>query len=154
MVKKLTKSDIEKYINDYLDILNKNFSSLVKKKMTYNDIYDVMQDLNKLFNEFYDMDYKTCADIAIKKYIPLLNMLIKIDKDKSHNENYIQYIHDAYRIASRISLEHYFIYREWNERDKFFAPRYKIMQGYVHYLQEIATNPKFELLIVNMPSFF
>lgn len=152
MKNKLTESDIEKYINDYFVILDKNFDSCVKKKMSYDSIFDIAQDLYKLFKEYYNLNYEKCAELVIKKYIPLLNMLIKIDINREHNAKYLESIYEAYRMASRISLEHYFIYREWNERDKFFAPRYKIMQGYVHYLQEIATNPKFELLIANMPS--
>ena len=58
----------------------------------------------------------------------------------------------AYKLGSRVSLEHYMVYREWNEEEGFFKIRYKILQGYIHYLQEIDLNPKFELLIANMPS--
>ena len=46
------------------------------------------------------------------------------------------------------------VYREWDEpeKEKFFEPRYNILSGYIHFLQEMAINPNFTDLIFNAPS--
>jgi len=122
-----------------------------------------IKDVFKMLKELYTMlttysrkrkNYKQCGDITIKRYIPLLNLIIVYDNVIEHKIEYEKQLKFAHKIAARISLEHYFIYREWEEKekDKFFAPRYEILEGYIHYQQELEFNPKFETLIFNAPS--
>ena len=60
---------------------------------------------------------------------------------------------NAYRMSAYNSLHHYMLYREWDEKDKFYLPRLSILQGYIHYLQEIDDpNSKVNLVIANLPS--
>lgn len=154
MQNELTESEVLKYITDIFDILDKNFDYKVQNKMNYNDILDMLNDLYALFNRYFELNQVGASKLCVKKYIPLLNLMYKIDiKNKVEYE---KQLHNAYRIGARTNLEHYFIYREWDDEpnNKFFAPRYEIMQGYVHYLEEIVTNPNLRLLIANMPSGF
>lgn len=154
MQNELTESEVLKYITDIFDILDKNFDYKVQNKMNYDDILDMLNDLYALFNRYFELNQVGASKLCVKKYIPLLNLMYKIDiKNKVEYE---KQLHNAYRIGARTNLEHYFIYREWDDEpnNKFFAPRYEIMQGYVHYLEEIVTNPNLRLLIANMPSGF
>ena len=145
-------NELKQYIIKYLDLLDNNFSVRQKNKIPYKELHEMIVDLNKMINEYSIYDYKETSNMCIKRFIPLLNLMIKIEKSKDIVSEYIDILKNAYRIASRESLFHYMIYREWDERDKFFQPRISIMQGYIHYLQEIAKNPKFEILIANLPS--
>lgn len=156
MKEELQETQIRKYIDEYLAILIANFDVKTKKKISYNEIFELISDLHGLFNLYAEKNHIEAGKLVIKKYIPLLDMLIKIDKNKDNCAKYEQYIKNAYRIAARISFEHYMIYREWDERmeDRFFAPRYEAIIGYIHYLQEIVYNPKFQLLIFNAMSGF
>lgn len=154
MQNELTESEVLKYITDIFSILDKNFGYKVKNKMNYDDILDMLNDLYALFNRYFELNQVGASKLCVKKYIPLLNLMYKIDiKNKVEYE---KQLHNAYRIGARTNLEYYFIYREWDDEpsNKFFAPRYEIMQGYVHYLEEIVTNPNLRLLIANMPSGF
>jgi len=150
----MNEQEIAEYINKYLTILNNNFTTYNEKKIPYNDIRDMMDDLQKLFASYYKINEVECSKLSSKKYIPLLNLMLKIDKRKESTEQYFMATKEAYRMAARTSLEAYFMYREWEEpyTEKFFAPRIPILKGYIHYLEEIALNPKFRLLIANLPS--
>lgn len=138
------------YILKYFEILDKNFDEKNKKKLNNNDLKVILNDLSSLFNKLYELNPNKCSKLSTKRYIPLLDLMIKIDRDNGNY--YLTQLKEAYRISARTSLESYMIYREWDDKDKFYTPRYDIMQGYVHYLEEITTNPHFQLLIANMPS--
>lgn len=146
--------DYKKYIDDYLTIFENNLQKNTPKdkRIPLNKILEMVSDLNTMFEAYFKEEPVKASEMALKRYIPLLDLMLKLDKNNA--EEYEKYLHTAYKIASRTSLEHYFIYREWGERkeDKFFAPRFDIMRGYIHYLQEIVTNPNFKMLIVMMPS--
>lgn len=146
--------DYKKYIDDYLTIFENNLQKNTPKdkRIPLNKILEMVSDLNTMFEAYFKEEPVKASEMALKRYIPLLDLMLKLDKNNA--EEYEKYLHTAYKIASRTSLEHYFIYREWGERkeDKFFAPRFEIMRGYIHYLQEIVTNPNFKMLIVMMPS--
>ena len=146
--------DYKEYIDKYLTIFENNYKINVHKdkRIPLNKCYEMISDLNTMMDLYFEQNPDDASLIAIDRYIPLLDLMLKIDiKNKSMYE---KYLHTAYKIAARTSLEHYFIYREWGEKreDKFFSPRFNIMRGYVHYLQEITENPKFKMLIVMMPS--
>lgn len=139
------------YITQILDIMENNFAQKKRKRVIpMEEIHEMMVDLYKLFNECYANEQIRCSIISIKRYIPLLNMLMRIDRENANE--YQLHIKNAFKMAARTSLTHYMVYREWDDKDKFFSPRFEIMEGYIHYLEEIAKNPKFTLLIANMPS--
>ena len=147
----MNSNQIKETIDNIFELCKKNFKS--SKKLTYDELFDVLKDLYALFNN-YESNIKECGELAIKKYIPLLDLLIKIDNDTEHLREYDKQLKYAYKLGARISLEHYMIYREWDEiqKEKFFEPRYNILVGYVHYLQELECNPNFTTLIFNAPS--
>ncbi len=152
----LSEKELLDYIAKYITVLKTNFTSKNKKKLTYNDIFDIMKDLYALFNEYYHLNPMKCSIISIKEYIPLIDVLIKLDNNNQHYATYSVHIKNAYRMAARTSLEHYMVYREWEERqeDKFFAPRYEVIRGYIYYLEQVVKNPEFRLLIFNAMSGF
>ena len=149
----MENNEIYKAIDQTLTILENNFRYQYGKKISYEEIYEMMKDLYVLFNNFED-NIQECGNLAIKRYIPLLDLLVTIDNNTNHLIEYNKQLKYAYKIGARISLEHYFVYREWDEpeKEKFFEPRYNILVGYIHYLQELECNPNFRVLIFNAPS--
>lgn len=156
MQEELNEKELLEYISKFLTILKKNFTPEVKKKITYDEMFSMMGDLYNLFNEYFRINPVKCSEIAVKEYVPLVDLLIKLDKNREHLVEYSKHIKNAYRIAARTSLEHYMVYREWDDRpeDKFFAPRYEAILGYIYYLEQIVKNPNFRLLIFNAMSGF
>ena len=78
---------------------------------------------------------------------------MKADKSIENRGKYQMCMRNAYRMSAYNSLHHYMLYREWDEKDKFYLPRLSILQGYIHYLQEIDDpNSKVNLVIANLPS--
>ena len=150
----MSEKEIVNYIDKYLAILHNNFTKKTKKKIQYKEIPPMIDDLTKLFDRYYDINPIKCSKLVVAKFIPLINMLLKIDTIIDNVEYYFSILKEAYRMGARTSLEHYFMYREWEDStiDKFFAPRVRILQGYIHYLEEITVNPKFRMLIANLPS--
>ena len=140
-------------INQILTVLENNYRYNYGKKISYDEVFAMVKDLYVLYQNF-EHNKKECGISVIKRYIPLLDLLIKIDKNEEHIVEYVKYLKYSYKIGARISLEHYMVYREWDEpeKDKFFEPRYNILSGYIHFLQEIDTNPNFHTLIFNAPS--
>lgn len=154
MQQELNEKQILDYILKYFELLDKNFDSKNKKKLPFQDLKNIMDDMNVLFNKFYDLNPEKCSILSTKRYIPLLNLVVKLDKDGTRAIEYMKYLKNAYRMSARTSLENYFIYREWEDTpsERFFAPRYEIMRGYIYYLEQIVTNPNVHLVIANMPS--
>jgi len=163
--------EILAFINKYLTILTNNFRYLRETKgykpIPDNEINEMINQLGQLINQYHKnvfsseifddegklkWECKNIVNIIIIKYIPLLDVLIKIAKEPEYLIDYESKLKDAHRMAARISFEHYMIFREWDDHDKFFAPRYEIMQGYIHYLQELELNPEFEMIVFNAPS--
>ena len=143
----------KKTIVEILDILTNNFRYSYGKKISFEDIFEMMKDLYSLFSNFED-NVQECGELVIKRYIPLLDLLVQVDTNPNHYQEYAKQLKFAYKLGARISLEHYMIYREWDEpeKEKFFEPRYNILAGYVHYLQELECNPNLRVLIFNAPS--
>ena len=153
MANKLNQNEIRSAIDQTLTILENNFRYNFGKKISFEEIYEMMKDLYILFNN-YEENIKDCGKLVIKRYIPVLDLLIKIDTNPNHSIEYEKQLKNAYKLGARISLEHYMVYREWDEpeKEKFFEPRYGILSGYIHYLQELECNPNFHTLIFNAPS--
>ena len=144
----------KEYIDKYLTIFENNYKKNTpkNKRIPLKKCYEMVSDLDIMFDYYFKENSDDASKMSINRYIPLLDLMLKLDKE--NKQQYEKYLHTAYKIAARTSLEHYFIYREWGERkeEKFFAPRFNIMRGYIHYLQEITENPNFKMLIVMMPS--
>ena len=149
----MTNKEIYTTIDQILNILENNFKYKFGQKIPYDDVYEMINDLYILFQNFENRT-KECGQLVIKRYIPLIDLLIKVDGNPEHVIKYEEILKYSYKIGARISLEHYMVYREWNEpeKEKFFEPRYNILSGYIHFLQEIDTNPNFLTLIFNAPS--
>lgn len=149
----MSADKIINYLENYFDIINTYFTlPKDKKNVSFEEIFQMTKDIDVMLTDLATKDYKEAGKIAIVRVIPFLNLMLKICVANDKLALVEKFLHNTYRIASRISLEHYFIYREWYDSEKFFAPRYEILRGYIHYLQEIVTNPKFELIIFNAPS--
>lgn len=149
----LTEKDIFKAIDSTLTILENNFRYTYGKKIPFEEIFEMMKDLYVLFCNF-EKNRKECGKFVIKRYIPILDLLIKVDTNPNHSLEYVKHLKNAYKLGARVSLEHYMVYREWDEpeKEKFFEPRYNILSGYIYYLQEMVYNPDFTDLVCNMPS--
>lgn len=149
----MENKDIYNAIDKTLTILENNFRYKYGNKISYEEIFEMMKDLYVLFTNFEE-NTKECGELAIKRYIPVLDLLVSIDNNTNHLLEYNKQLKYAYKIGARISLEHYMVYREWDEpeKEKFFEPRYNILVGYIHYLQELECNPNFRTLIFNAPS--
>lgn len=145
--------EIEITIDKLLNILENNYRYSYGKKISIDEVFSMISDIYMLLQQ-YERNIVKCGLFATKRYIPLLDLMVKIDKDQEHLIKYNEYLKYSYKIGARVSLEHYMVYREWEEpeKDKFFEPRYNILCGYIHYLQEIDTNPNFTTLIFNAPS--
>ena len=140
-------------LDELLTILENNFRYSYGRKIPMKDVFEMVKDINVLTINF-EKNVKECGKLVIKRFIPLLDLLIKIDTDPNHFPEYEKMLKNAYKLGARISLEHYMVYREWDEpeKEKFFEPRYRILIGYIHYLQELECNPNFHTLIFNAPS--
>lgn len=140
-------------IDELLTILENNFRYSYGRKIPMKDVFEMVKDINVLTINF-EKNVKECGKLVIKRFIPLLDLLIKIDTDPNHFPEYEKMLKNAYKLGARISLEHYMVYREWDEpeKEKFFEPRYRILIGYIHYLQQLECNPNFHTLIFNAPS--
>jgi hypothetical protein len=149
----MQKNEIRNAIDSILSILENNFRKNSKNSISYDEIFEMCKDLDVLFKN-YEENVKECGLLVIKKYIPILDLLVKIDNNPKHLQEFDKMLKYAYKLGARISLEHYMVYREWDlpEKEKFFQPRYNILVGYMHYLQELECNPKFTTLIFNAPS--
>lgn len=149
----MTNKEIYNTIDQILTILENNFKYKFGKKIPYEDVYEMIKDLYVLFQNFENKT-KECGQTIIKRYIPLLDLMVKVDTNPKHLEDYATILKYSYKVGARVSLEHYMVYREWDEpeKEKFFEPRYNILSGYIHYLQEIEMNPNFHTLIFNAPS--
>ena len=149
----MTNKEIYNAIDKTLTILRNNFKYKYGKKIPYDDIHEMVKDLVVLFAN-YEKNVKECGELIVNRFIPLLDLLIRIDTNPNHLVDYEKYLKNAYKLGARVSLQHYMVYREWDEpeKEKFFEPRYNILVGYIHYLQELECNPKFHTLIFNAPS--
>lgn len=150
---KKSKDDIKSTIMEIIEIIQNNFRFNFGEKISLDEIYEMMKDLYLLFRN-YEKEVKECGKIVVRDYIPILDLLITIDENPSHLKTYEKHLKNAYKLGARISLEHYMVYREWDEpeKEKFFEPRFTILEGYIHYLQELEYNPDFTTLIFNAPS--
>lgn len=149
----MSDKEIFETIDKSLTIIRNNFKYSYGKKITYDELFEMIKDLYVLFQN-YEQNVSSCGELVIKRFIPILDLLIKIDTNPNHLIEYNSILKYAYKLGARVSLEHYMVYREWDEpeKEKFFEPRYNILVGYIHYLQELECNPNFTTLVFNAPS--
>ena len=124
----------------------------IKQERYKQNIFEVMKDLTLEFEEYGAIDKIECGKLAIKNYIPLINLLIKVETNLDRIYEYHQQLENAYKLAARVSLEHFIIYMEWYSEDKLLEPRFNILNSYVYYLNKMCFDQSFGGMIVNLPS--
>ncbi len=143
--------DLIVIIQTTLNTINNSIKNI--KNETYRDnLFGIMSDLKLEFEEYSKLDSIECSALVINRYIPLLNLLIKVETNKDRLIEYHNDLENAYKLAARASLEHFIVYLEWYEKDKLLEPRYDILSGYVYYLNRMCFDETFEGMIVNLPS--
>lgn len=148
----MENTSLRDYILTYIAIIDCNLKKKTKV-IPLKELVDMLNDLNDMLNEYYLEETGKCSEIARIKYLPILKMIMQQDKSKENRGIYQNFMKNAFRMSSYNSLHHYMLYREWDEKDKFYLPRLNIMQGYIHYLQELDdVNSSVNLVICNMPS--
>lgn len=140
-------------IYDILNMIEDNFKNKNKKgKLSYETMFELMRNLRQLI-EFYDeLDINTCTRIIKQRYIPTINLLMKLDKDVNNKKQYLEDLENAYKLGAKHDFSCFLVYYEWDSNDKLYEKRYKILNSYVYYLNEMCFNQDLELLIVNLPS--
>lgn len=145
--------EVKATIENIFKIIDASFLSRNRgKKLNFTEIFELMNDLKGLFNVYAEKEPKEAGKMAVNKYIKLLTMLIKLDVSTERLKEYHDQLENAYRIAGSVSLEHFIIYYEWYEEEKFFEERYEILEGYCYYLNRMCFDRSFEGIIANLPS--
>lgn len=145
--------EVRTTIENIFKIIDASFLSRNSgKKLNFTEIFELMSDLRGLFNIYAEKEPKEAGKMAVNKYIKLLTMLIKLDVSRERLKEYHDQLENAYRIAGSVSLEHFIIYYEWYEEEKFFEERYEILEGYCYYLNKMCFDRSFEGIIANLPS--
>lgn len=148
-----SEKEIRSTIDNILDLINSNFKGgYISNKLKMSEIFQLMGDLKELFEVYSDMNPKECGKLVILKYIKLLNLLITIENMQDRVIEYHDHLENAYRIAGRVSLEHFIIYYDWYEEEKLLEDRYEILEGYCYYLNKMVFDRTFEGIIANLPS--
>ena len=151
------EKEIRETIDGVINAINGSFvwNKYMKRnemKMSLKDIMLFMSDLKGLFNIYSEQNPKECGRLAITKYIKLLNLLINIEDSDDRKAEYHNHLENAYRLAGRVSLEHFIIYYEWYEEERLLEDRYEILEGYCYYLNKMCFDRSFEGIIANLPS--
>lgn len=152
MDKNYSESEIRGMIDKILIVLEKNFKYNYGKKIEYADIVRFIEDLNSLYEIYSPMNAKECGKSIITRYIKLLDLMISIDNNPNDLKVYVKCLENAYKLAGRVSLEHFIIYYEWEEEEKLYETRVEILQPYVYFLNKMCFDRSFEGIIVNLPS--
>ena len=147
-----SKSEIIGMIDKILAVLEKNFKYKFGEKIPYEDIAKFIDDLNNLYEIYSTMDVKECGKSIITRYIKLLDLMINLDNNTNRLKTYIKCLENAYKLAGRVSLEHFIIYYEWEEEEKLYENRVEILKPYVYFLNKMCFDRTFEGMIVNLPS--
>lgn len=149
---KYSPGDFAYVIEDIISTLEKNFKKTKENRLPLDKIFPFMKDLKNLFDNYSEVDRKGCGKLVITKYIKLINLMITLETDQKRLIEYHDHLKNAYKLAARVSLEHFLIYYEWDLEDKVYEKRVDILEGYVYFLNSMAYNRKIRKLIVNMPS--
>ena len=147
----MESNDLIKLITDTFELI-KGYDFANQEVRTL--IEPILNDLSSEFEEYSKIDKKECGRFIIINYIPLLQKISSYETDKNRLLNYHSYLENAYKLAARVSLEHFIVYMEWwwSKDDKLLEPRYDILKAYVFYLNKMCFDETFEGMIVNLPS--
>lgn len=147
----MTNVSTKESILNFLQYLEAEFIVRQGNGIEEDKIAELMKDLKILFEMYIVEDVETCTKIIKAKYIPMLNLLIKVSFKQENKVEYLKQLENAYRLGARWDLECFIIYYEWEEEDKLYEKRYGILNGYVYYLNEMA-HRRINHIIANMPS--
>lgn len=151
--KKISEKELRKTIDNYLEVISNNFLKRQNnRKLKTYEIFPLMEDLKNAFNLYSEMNAKECGRLVILRYIKLINFLIAAEESNDRKIAYHDHLENAYKLAARVSLEHFIVYYEWYEEEKLLVDRYEILEGYCYYLNKMCFDRSFEGLIANFPS--
>ncbi|MEG1506033.1 MAG: hypothetical protein RR478_00895 [Bacilli bacterium] len=151
MIESQNGEDIRRTIVKMLNFIDDKFKRKTEQKIDNDKLSIAIEDLDSLFNSYYEIDKKSCCKIIIQRYIKLIEFLIKYSNDTVYAIEYLKSLENAYRMAGSVSFEHFLIYYEWYEDDKIYEKRYEILKSYVHFLN-LMCYYKVDLIIANLPS--
>lgn len=147
------EKEIRKMIDSIFELINSNFSGkYAKVQLKLNEIFEFMEDLKGLFDIYSEQNPRESGKIVITQYIRLINLLINTEVSEERKIKYHDHLENAYRLAAKVSLEHFIIYYEWYEEEKLLEERYEILEGYCYYLNKMCFDRDFEGIIANLPS--
>ena len=147
----MANSGTKESILRFLKYLEEEYRYRQGKNIDEDKVFDLMTDLKIMFEMYIEENVEICTKIIKTKYIPILNLLVKISSKKEHSIEYLKQLENAYRLGARWDLECFIIYYEWHEDDKLYEKRYGILNSYVYYLNEMA-HRRINNIIANMPS--
>lgn len=148
----MNKQEVEKTLNNLLSTLEQNFKYTYGKKIPFDDVFKLMKDTETILNLYTNVDTIKCSDESKKRFIPLLRLLIAVDSDYEHLIEYQAMLKNAYKLSARHDFESFLIYYEWDNKEKLYETRIKILQPYAYFLNKMVFDKNFETLIVNLPS--
>lgn len=153
MENQYSEKEIKDTIDKILFVLENNFrSNYSKDKIPYVQIAEFIQDLSNLYEIYSELNKKECGRSIITRYIKLIDFVITLDNNDKNKRIYLKCLENAYKLAARVSLEHFIVYYEWENEDKLYENRVEILQPYVYYLNKMCFDRTFEGMIVNLPS--
>lgn len=152
MAKKLTENNVEKMLDKIFSMIEENFKYKTRNKIKKEYLIELITNINDLLNVYTIQNVAECSKMAKKRYIPLLKLLLKIDKDRNRLSFYTLMLKNAYLLSARRDFESFVIYYEWEHQEKFYNPRVEILSGLVYYLNKMIFDPEFEGIIANLPS--
>lgn len=146
-------NEINKLLDAEFKVLANNGQQSYYKQIKLEDLRTIIKDIDSLIHALYQLNYQEAGKRCRKQYIPLLNIAIEKEKTNINQQAiYLQNLEEATRISARTNFEDFVRYYEWNEREKFFEPRYSVLSAYAYYLNKMVFDPNFNFLVVNLPS--
>ena len=146
------ESEIRDTIDNVISAIDANFLGDSSKKLGVIELFELMSYLKSLFDIYTDLNTTECGKLVIKRYINLINFLMERETDSLRIKEYLNQLENAYKLAARISLEHFAIYYDWNNEEKLLEDRYEILEGFAYYLNKMAHDRTFLGIICNLPS--
>jgi len=145
--------EINKLLDQEFDLLAKNGQRHAYDQIKLTDLRTIVEDIDTLIHALYQIDFKEAGKRCRKQYIPLLNIVLEKERTNLEQQaSCLKKLEEATRMSARTNFEDFVRYYEWNERDKFFEPRYSVLRAYAYYLNRMVFDPDFNMLIVNLPS--
>lgn len=153
MSDKIKVSEINKLLDAEFDLLANNGQRKEYRQIRLQDLRVIINDIDSLIHALYEIDFESAGKRCRKQYIPLLNIALEKEKTNINQQAiYLQKLEEAVRLSARTDFEDFVRYYEWDEKDKFFEPRYSVLSAYAYYLNKMVFDPNFGFLVVNLPS--